>query len=46
MLRFVFVWPIPAQRMEKNGFTLEGLMRNAITKDGDIYNLYIYGKLI
>ena len=32
--------------LEKNGFTLEGLMRNAITKDGDIYNLYIYGKLI
>ena len=31
--------------LEKSGFVPEGLMRNAITKDGDIYNLYIYGKL-
>ena len=31
--------------LEKNGFVPEGLMRNAITKDGSIYDLCIYGKL-
>lgn len=31
--------------LEKNGFVPEGLMRNAITKDGSTYNLCIYGKL-
>ena len=31
--------------LEKNGFVLEGLMRNAVTKDGVTYDLCIYGKL-
>ena len=31
--------------LEKNGFVPEGLMRNAITKDGVTYDLCIYGKL-
>lgn len=30
--------------LEKNGFVLEGLMKNAVTKNGDTYNLCIYGK--
>ncbi len=31
--------------LEKNGFVLEGLMKNAVVKDGHIYNLCIYGKI-
>ena len=31
--------------LEKNGFVLEGIMKNAVTKDGKIYDLCIYGKL-
>lgn len=31
--------------LEKNGFTLEGLMRQAVSKDGNLYDLCIYGKL-
>lgn len=31
--------------LEKNGFTLEGMMKNAVIKNGDIFNLCIYGKL-
>lgn len=31
--------------LEKNGFALEGIMRNAVNKNGEIYNLCIYGKL-
>ena len=31
--------------LEKNGFVPEGLMRNAVTKDGVTYDLCIYGKL-
>lgn len=30
--------------LEKNGFILEGLMRDAVIKNGAIYNLCIYGK--
>lgn len=39
--------PHTASRMilEKNGFALEGIMRNAVNKNGKIYNLCIYGKL-
>lgn len=31
--------------LEKNGFVLEGIMRNAVTKGGNVYHLCIYGKL-
>lgn len=31
--------------LEKNGFILEGIMRNAVAKDENIYNLCVYGKL-
>lgn len=31
--------------LEKNGFVLEGLMKNAVVKDNNIYNLCIYGKI-
>lgn len=31
--------------LEKNGFKLEGIMEQAVTKNGKIYNLCIYGKL-
>lgn len=31
--------------MEKNGFIMEGLMRNALIKNGKIHNLCVYGKL-
>lgn len=30
--------------LEKNGFELEGIMKNAVCKNGMIYNLCIYGK--
>ncbi|MDO4680502.1 MAG: GNAT family protein [Aerococcus sp.] len=37
---------MPSRRvLEKNDFTLEGLMKNAITKDKHTYNLCLYGKL-
>lgn len=31
--------------LEKNGFVLEGIMKNAVVKGEDIYNLCVYGKL-
>ena len=31
--------------LEKNGFVLEGLMNNAVIKNGQYFNLCIYGKL-
>lgn len=31
--------------LEKNGFLLEGCMRRAVRKDGNIWDLCIYGKL-
>lgn len=31
--------------LEKNGFKLEGIMKQAVTKNDKIYNLCIYGKL-
>ena len=30
--------------LEKNGFLLEGQMKNAVWKDGSVYDLCIYGK--
>lgn len=31
--------------LEKNGFQFEGLMKNAVCKDGKIYDLAFFGKL-
>lgn len=31
--------------LEKNGFVLEGIMKQAVTKDDNIYDLCIYGKV-
>ena len=31
--------------LEKNGFALEGIMKNAVYKNGAVYNLCVYGKL-
>lgn len=31
--------------LEKNGFVLEGVMKNAVVKDGRIYHLCVYGLL-
>ena len=31
--------------LEKNGFVQEGLQRNAVYKDGKVYDLCVYGKL-
>lgn len=31
--------------LEKNGFALEGMMRQAVVKPGAVYDLCIYGKL-
>lgn len=31
--------------LEKNGFSLEGTMKNAVSKNGHIYDLCVYGKL-
>ena len=37
---------IASQRvLEKNGFIREGVMKNAIIKNGNIYDMYLYGKL-
>lgn len=30
--------------LEKSGFELEGIMKDAVTKNDVIYNLYVYGK--
>ena len=36
---------IPSKRvLEKNGFVCEGLMKQAVDKNGSIYDLCIYGK--
>lgn len=32
--------------LEKNGFSLEGVMKNAVSKNGNIYDLCVYGKCI
>ena len=32
--------------LEKNGFALEGLQKDAVWKDGKVYDLCLYGKLI
>ncbi|GAB6169563.1 GNAT family N-acetyltransferase [Clostridium carnis] len=38
---------IASQRvLEKNDFVLEGIMRNAVFKNGNIYDMCIYGKYI
>ena len=34
-----------ARVLEKNGFAREGLQRNAVYKDGKIYDLCLFGKL-
>ena len=31
--------------LEKNGFALEGLQKNAVCKGGRIYDLFLYGKI-
>ena len=31
--------------LEKNGFVREGIQRNAVYKDGQLYDLLLYGKL-
>lgn len=31
--------------LEKNGFALEGIMKNAVFKDNHVYHLCIYGKM-
>lgn len=31
--------------LEKNGFVCEGVLRNAIVKDGKVYNMCLYGRL-
>ncbi len=31
--------------LEKNGFLLEGIMKDAVVKNGSVFNLCIYGKL-
>lgn len=31
--------------LEKNGFTLEGIMKNAVVKNNNVYNLCVYGVL-
>ena len=35
----------PGGFLEKNGFELEGLLKQAVDKNGNIYNLCIYGKV-
>lgn len=42
----VYAPNIASQRvLEKNGFIREGLQRNAVYKDGEIFDLCLYGKL-
>ena len=42
----VYAPNIASQRvLEKNGFVREGLQRNAVYKDGEISDLFLYGKL-
>jgi ribosomal-protein-alanine N-acetyltransferase len=42
----VYAPNIASQRvLEKNGFVQEGLQRNAVYKDGEVYDLCLYGKL-
>ena len=37
---------IASQRvLEKNGFVCEGVMKNAVIKNGNMYDMYLYGKL-
>lgn len=37
---------IASQRvLEKNGFVREGAMKNAVIKNGSVYDMYLYGKL-
>ena len=37
---------VASQRvLEKNGFVKEGIQRNAVCKDGEVYDLCLYGKL-
>lgn len=31
--------------LEKNGFLQEGMQKNAVYKDGKVYDLCLYGKL-
>lgn len=31
--------------LEKNDFELEGIMKDAVVKDGNVYNLCVYGKV-
>ena len=42
----VFAPNIASMRvLEKNGFACEGLQKDAVYKDGQIYDLYLFGKL-
>lgn len=42
----VYAPNVASQRvLEKNGFVKEGLQRNAVYKNGQIYDLVLYGKL-
>ncbi len=35
-----------AKILERNGFILEGTLRNAVFKNGNVYNLKMYGKVL
>ena len=37
--------PLTQKMLEKNGFVREGIQRNAVYKDGEVYDLCLYGKL-
>jgi RimJ/RimL family protein N-acetyltransferase len=42
-----FGWnPASGRVLEKNGFRLEGRLRNAVSKDGEVTDLLIYGLLV
>ena len=42
----VYAPNVASQRvLEKNGFLKEGIQRNAVCKDGEVYDLCLYGKL-
>ena len=42
----VYAPNVASQRvLEKNGFVKEGIQRNAVCKDGEVYDLCLYGKL-